>query len=70
MKLIATLAPAQAEIEAGLWLRLTNIRKNKNILIPPLWKSRLKLFMMNFSLKGSSAKLLLGTAQQQLVAIL
>ena len=23
MKLIATLAPAQAEIEAGLWLRLT-----------------------------------------------
>jgi hypothetical protein len=24
MKLIATLAPAQAEIEAGLWLRLTN----------------------------------------------
>jgi hypothetical protein len=29
MKLIATLAPAQAEIEAGLWLRLTkkNTRK-------------------------------------------
>jgi hypothetical protein len=25
MKLIATLAPAQAEIEAGLWLRLTNM---------------------------------------------
>jgi hypothetical protein len=24
MKLIATLAPAQDEIEAGLWLRLTN----------------------------------------------
>jgi hypothetical protein len=29
MKLIATLAPAQAEIEAGLWLRLTN---NKSMI--------------------------------------
>jgi adenosylmethionine-8-amino-7-oxononanoate aminotransferase len=32
MKLIATLAPAQAEIEAGLWLRLTNA---KIIIQPP-----------------------------------
>ena len=31
MILIATLAPAQAEIEAGFWLRLTKIRIGFNL---------------------------------------